>query len=119
MMKEGIGLKMPTVRERSMRKVLAVMMSGALAASAIAGPVAAFAATTHTYADATMTISSTGAAGADETFDAYKIFDADITVDATAAQDVASHIDWASNDAKTVTLASWIRSREPGRMPTG
>lgn len=105
MMKEGIGLKKPTVSERSMRKVLAVMMSGALAASAIAGPVAAFAATTHTYADATMTISSTGAAGADETFDAYKIFDADITVDATAAQDVASHIDWASNDAKTVTLA--------------
>lgn len=104
-MKEGIGLKMPTVRERSMRKVLAVMMSGALAASAIAGPVAAFAATTHTYDSAQVTITTQSGVNTGATYDAYKIFDADITTDATAAQDTASHIDWASNDAKTVTLA--------------
>lgn len=97
-------IKMPSVKERCLRKILPVGMAVALAGSAIAGPVAAFAATTHTYDAATITITGS-AAGADETFDAYKIFNADIAVDAVTAQDTASHIEWASSAAQTATLA--------------
>jgi len=97
-------IKMPSVKERCLRKILPVGMAVALAGSAIAGPVAAFAATTHTYDAATITITGS-AAGDDETFDAYKIFNADIAVDAVTAQDTASHIEWASSAAQTATLA--------------
>ena len=99
-----MGIAKMTIKERSLRKVVAVSMSLALAGSAIAGPAAAFAATTHTYDAATVTITTQTGVNAGATYDAYKIFDADITVDEQTAQDTASHIDWASDAAKTATL---------------
>ena len=98
---EGYAIRRPTMCERVLKGLIPIGVSLAVAAGLVTVPSVAFADDPHVYESATITITqpyplaNTGA-----TFDAYKIFDADID-----GENRASHVAWASQAAKTATLA--------------
>ncbi len=96
----GCAIRQPSVRERALKRFMGLGVSLAVAASMAVAPSAAFAETAHVYEDATITITQPSPAANDgATFDAYKIFDADID-----GQNRASHVAWSSQAAKTTTM---------------
>ena len=90
-----------TVRERALMRVVPIGVSLAMAAGLAFAPATALADEGHAYEAATIRVTQQSVdTNNGATWDAYKIFDADID-----SEDNASHIAWASDNAKTATLA--------------
>lgn len=100
-MRSNIDVGKRRAKGWSLQGVVPMGLSVALAAGLAFGPMAAFAEGSHVYEQATITITQpSSAANGNATFDAYKVFDADI-----GADDKASHVNWASDNVKTATLS--------------
>ncbi len=94
-------ISLPTAKERTLRFVVPFGLSLVLAASTVIAPFCAFAEDDFEYETTSIMITqhlSNG--GSSMVYRAYKIFDAEID-----ERDQASHIKWASENAKTATLA--------------
>ncbi len=96
MSKKTHAIEIPSVRRRTLARLVSCAMSAALVAGVAAGPAVAYA-DAHVYANASVTITPQANEGA--TYDAYKIFDADID-----GSNNASHIAWSSDSARTAVL---------------
>jgi len=96
MNKENHVVEIPSVRKRTVARIVSCALSTALVASAVVGPAAAYA-DAHVYASSSITV--VPQANEQATYDAYKIFDADID-----SNDRASHVSWASDSARSTVL---------------
>lgn len=99
------AVRMPTVRERCLRVILAGAVAGAVALPAVAVPQRAYA------ENGSVTISSVANEGA--TYNVYQVFAADID-----ENNNATHVSWASDSVKAAVLAFLDGSAGPWASTT-